>query len=91
MASSYDLRKGIKTHCGCSKSYLLDLTGQKFGILTVIKRTSQPIGVNRTENRPRSYWYCECDCGGSKIVRTSSLKNGCTKSCGCLNGKRKKK
>lgn len=57
-------------------SNLIDLTGQKFGRLTVLKRA---------ENRgKRVYWLCECECGKEKIVSSTDLKCGNTKSCGCL-------
>lgn len=49
----------------------IDLTGQKFGRLTVIKYVG------------KSNWLCKCDCGNEKIVSTTHLKND-TKSCGCL-------
>lgn len=55
-----------------------DLTGQKFGRLTVIKR------VENTKNKD-TLWLCKCDCGGETITRITNLKNGNTKSCGCLN------
>ena len=32
-------------------------------------------------------WICECACGGMTVVRSSDLKSGHTKSCGCLRGK----
>lgn len=58
-------------------SIKLNLVGQKFGRLTVIKEY---------ENSPpkRIFWECQCDCGGNAIVYGSKLKNGHTKSCGCL-------
>ena len=51
----------------------IDLTGQKFGNLTVVKY----IG-NRN-------WECKCDCGNVTTVKGYNLKNGHTKSCGCLS------
>lgn len=54
---------------------LVDLTGKKFGKLTVIERTEN-IG-NRVA------WLCKCDCGNEKVVRGDDLKTGNTKSCGC--------
>ena len=55
----------------------INLTGMKFGRLTVIKRV---------ENRGRNAcWLCECDCGNTYVGRADHLKNGNTKSCGCLN------
>lgn len=32
----------------------------------------------------RLIWVCRCDCGGSKIVPSSSLLRGESRSCGCL-------
>lgn len=52
-----------------------DLTGKKFNMLTVIGIASmKPV-----------YWECKCDCGGFTKVRTSNLKRGMVKSCGCLS------
>ena len=59
-----------------------DLTGQRFGMLTVIERVENPEGTKRTV----AYWLCECDCGNKSIVCTSKLKKGHTKSCGCNRG-----
>jgi hypothetical protein len=58
-------------------SKMIDMTGKKFGRLTVI---------NRVEKRPngRAFWHCECDCGNKLIVIGKDLRNGNTKSCGCL-------
>lgn len=57
---------------------LIDLTGQKFGMLTVTKRAGSI--------RNKSTWYCNCDCGTTDFVAISSdLKSGNTKSCGCLH------
>ncbi|OHW63124.1 hypothetical protein EUAN_09080 [Andreesenia angusta] len=53
-----------------------DLTGKKFGKLTVIKF----IGV--TKYKP--FWLCECDCGNFAEVTSGNLKSGGTKSCGCI-------
>lgn len=58
-------------------SKLIDLTGKKFGKLTVIsKAESDKYGATR--------WLCECDCGNKKIVRGNGLKRGYVKSCGCI-------
>ncbi|KKK59795.1 hypothetical protein LCGC14_3030790 [marine sediment metagenome] len=56
---------------------MIDLTSKKFGRLTVIKRVDK--------NKSRNYrWLCKCDCGKEKIILGYNLKNGHTKSCGCL-------
>ena len=59
----------------------LDLTGQRFGKLTVIKFSKDV----QSGNRKRKYWLCQCDCGNTKEVRTDSLTSGNVKSCGCLH------
>jgi hypothetical protein len=55
----------------------LDLSGQKFGRLTVLT-------FFETRNG-KSKWLCRCDCGKEKVVSATDLKSGNTKSCGCLN------
>lgn len=55
---------------------VIDLTGQKFGRLTVIEYG----GV--TDHF--AYWHCKCDCGNTIVVRGQSLWKGNTRSCGCL-------
>lgn len=54
-----------------------DLTGQLFGRLVVLERCGSKSG--------HSAWLCKCDCGNERVVRASSLINGDTLSCGCLN------
>lgn len=61
-------------------SKLIDLTSKKFGKLTVIRRNHDYVKVVR--------WDCKCECGNTKTIRGSSLKDGSTKSCGCLAKKR---
>lgn len=58
-------------------SKLNDLTGKKFNRLTVIKRIE-----NNKHNQ--SQWLCKCDCGNMVVVVAAHLKNGHTKSCGCI-------
>lgn len=64
-----------------------DLTGQRFGSLTVI--SSQETLM--TKNKPRPASTCRCDCGNITVVRNNSLKMGMTKSCGCKQEENKKK
>lgn len=54
-----------------------DLTGQKFGKLTV--RKFLRIGEDRS-----AIWLCDCECGNTTEVPTKKLNSGNTKSCGCL-------
>lgn len=55
-----------------------DLTGKKFGRLTVICRAD-----NTKSKKVR--WLCKCDCGKTTEVVSSNLTVGKTQSCGCLN------
>lgn len=54
----------------------VDLTGERFGRLTVIERAENKCG--------KVAWLCKCDCGNTNIVNAINLKNGKTNSCGCL-------
>ena len=56
----------------------LDLTGQRYGKLTVL-RPAENIGACTA-------WVCRCDCGQETVVRTDNLRHGRTKSCGCQRG-----
>lgn len=59
----------------------LELTGEKFGRLTVIRRVES----NRKGN---TQWLCLCDCGNETVAVGYTLKNGNKKSCGCLQRER---
>jgi len=84
-----DLRAGTTTSCGCGRSgrrrpqeewkgrTIQD--GEKFGRLTVRYFACIDRGS-------RHYW-CDCECGGSTLVRSGLLTTGQTKSCGCLRGR----
>lgn len=63
---------------------LIDLTGAVFGRLTVIKRFG-------TSKYGQLVWLCRCECGNEATVKSSYLRYGDTKSCGCLIGKGRKK
>lgn len=54
----------------------IDLTGQRFGRLTVIE-------YDHAEH-DGAHWLCKCDCGTEKVIAGYLLRNGATKSCGCL-------
>jgi len=83
--SSQKLRKGTTISCGCLKGERLgrirfeDLTGKRFGRLTVIRF------LKKGERQKDGYnWLCQCDCGKLINANASKLKSGHTKSCGCL-------
>lgn len=56
---------------------LIDLTGQRFGRLTVIKRAGNSKCGKVT-------WLCQCDCGKHTVVQAIDLKSGKSRSCGCI-------
>jgi len=56
----------------------IDLTGQKFGKLTVLRNLTK-----RTKNNSGpTVWLCQCDCGIVKNIRYSGLVRGSSSSCG---------
>ena len=71
----------------CSKCYhktttLIDLTGEQFGYLKVLRRDTSKEHMGHEND---SYWICEClNCGSIKSIRGISLRKGETKSCGCI-------
>lgn len=77
------LRTGKTKSCGClnreitSATNTVDLTGRRFGKLTVIKRSTEKHHTHRV------MWECRCDCGNVVNVVSSYLVHGETKSCGC--------
>lgn len=54
-----------------------DMTGQRFGKLTVIELAEK-------DKRGECKWLCKCDCGNTKIVYGYHLRKGHTVSCGCV-------
>lgn len=84
-----NLRHGLTQSCGCyrddrSRSRFRDLTGQRFGSWTVIKKTNKRASGGVV-------WLCKCDCGTIREVYGSNLVSGKTKSCGCCGKKGVKK
>lgn len=72
------LRNGSTRSCGCVRR--VDLTGRRFGKLVVIEPAPDHIDKR---GKPVTRWLCKCDCGNTKIIRSSSLIGGGAKSCGC--------
>lgn len=56
----------------------IDLTGNKYGSLTVISREPN-------NKYKRSMWLCNCECGSTGVFSGNELVRGNLKSCGCLN------
>ena len=81
-----NLTSGKTRSCGClgrelsSQRRLEDLTGMTFGRLTVLRRSS------RNDNQGRPKWICQCSNDRNIVeVRGEYLRNGITRSCGCLS------
>ncbi len=65
---------------GTPRGRILDLTGQRFGKLTVLEFFGM---------RARAtYWLCQCDCGQTTRVATGNLRRNVVQGCGCGVGKR---
>jgi hypothetical protein len=69
-----DCYKGIKNNL--AKSKIKNIIGYTFGRLKVISF----VGIKNH----KAYYKCKCDCGNEKIICGIYLRNGDTKSCGCL-------
>jgi hypothetical protein len=70
----YDLLEIVMSSGGLN---IKDMTGMVFGLLTVVDRAPS--------RRNSAYWNCQCSCGGVTSVRGADLRNGKTKSCGCIH------
>lgn len=84
------LISGATQSCGClrkeksaihladvSSCNFIDLTGERFGKLTVLYKSN-----NKSKNGV--LWHCKCDCGKEKDILSNSLRSNNTASCGCL-------
>lgn len=84
-----NLNNGNTQSCGClqkekaSQLSFQDLSGEKFGKLTVIKRIKI--------DKPGVFYLCKCECGGTSIVSANNLKTGTTTSCGCIKSRGEEK
>jgi hypothetical protein len=87
--AKYQLKNGkwccSKSHNSCPaiiksrdllRSSGWDETGKTYGRLTVISRAGT--------QKKKAMWLCRCECGNEKIVPGIRLRNGDTRSCGCL-------
>ena len=61
------------------RGVVIDLSGQKFGKLTVLERANP-------NQKGGARWLCQCECGQTTTVDSYSLRSGHTKSCGCIHG-----
>lgn len=62
------------------KAKIKIIPGMRFGKLVTIKKVKKlPDDKDKHDK-----WLCQCDCGNTTIVRSNTLREGKTKSCGCL-------
>lgn len=85
-----NILSGKTKSCGClsrettisrNKLGLENLEGKRFGRWLVIDRAEDHV---QEDGRHQVMWNCKCDCGVENSVRASALKDGTSKSCGCL-------
>lgn len=94
LVPTYELTRKHTQSCGCLREkYRKEiagkklgetnqkelLPGQKFGYLTVLKKTKT--------SKHGYYYLCKCECGNEIEVLRYSLTNGKTRSCGCIKSK----
>ena len=63
--------------------------GERYGRLVVIEQAEPPaVGPRggRSVSKSGRYYRVRCDCGTETVVKSSDLKRGNTRSCGCLPG-----
>ena len=58
----------------------VDISGQEFGSLRVIKHSP------RTDARQRTHWICECECKRKLLVRSDNLRKGRSTKCSECRG-----
>lgn len=82
------IASGNTVSCGCylgNRFKTEDISGKKFGKLTVLEPTSY-----RTKDS-RVLWKCICDCGNIHYATSDHLNNGDVTSCGCICSKGEEK
>jgi len=73
-----NLRSGLSKSCGClGPNHFIDETNNIYEHLTVIEFAGK-------DKHGQIIWKCLCDCGNETIVLGRHLRNGNTRSCGCL-------
>lgn len=61
---------------------IIDLTGQRYGIMSVLRRDLSVMGGARIS----SCWIVKCDCGTERSISSNALRTLNQQSCGCLRG-----
>ena len=75
------LRDSIITCCEKCKPQYKDMTGKKFGRLTVLSYA----GPN---HRKDATWLCKCEYGTEKVIQGQALRSGAVVSCGCYSAEK---
>lgn len=84
---SYSLKSGATKSCGCLQKEKLaeinkiDLVGQRFDRWMVLEEFGR-------DKWGAILWKCRCDCGNKRVVCGNNLRNGKSKSCGCLRNEK---
>lgn len=81
---AFSLNGGGSKSCGClppkivhrTHEHFIDLTGHIIGNWKVLYRAP-----NKKTN---TMWWCQCSCGTRRAVHSQTLRNGTSRSCGCL-------
>lgn len=85
--SGTQVANGHIKSCGCirrdinkelGKKRVIPMEGKKFGRLYVVE------GKEIKKEKGTIYYWCKCDCGNEKYVPGIGLRQGTSKSCGCL-------
>ena len=85
LQSTLTSKNGTRS-CGCARTEktqdkMIDMTGQRFGRLTVIEKATLP---KKQANGAVTGWLCRCDCGREVVYSRKDLLSGKITSCGCL-------
>jgi hypothetical protein len=80
-------RAGQPHQLGINNPCVVDMTGRTFGRLTVVR--SAPVSLTRKTSQRCRVWVVKCSCGSpEKLVNGTSLRQGNSRSCGCLHRER---
>ena len=72
------LLSGVSKSCGCRPDRAINLTGRRFGRLTVLEPLEK-----RASDRSIN-WRCRCDCGKELVASSNNLRQNHYSSCGCM-------
>jgi len=56
----------------------------KYNKLKILRTERRPLMTPNKTKKTERWALCRCDCGKRKWIRLASVKNGRTKSCGCM-------